>query len=98
MFPDVAATAWEQARPMSRYLLHHRHEPHECGVVFAAFKGHVSPLRRQPTPATCAFSGQGIHAIWWTVDAASAEDALGLLPFYVAERTTATAISEVQIP
>jgi hypothetical protein len=26
---------------MTRYLLHRRHEPEECGVVFASFKGHV---------------------------------------------------------
>ena len=32
-----------QARPMSRYLLHHSHEPHECGVVFASFRGHAEP-------------------------------------------------------
>ena len=83
---------------MSRYLLHHRHEPHECGVVFAAFKGHDSPLRGQPTPASCASNGRAVHAIWWTVDAATAEDALRLLPFYVAKRTTATAISDVEIP
>ena len=40
----------------------------ECGVVFAAFKGHQSPLRHQPTLASCRSGG---HAIWWTVDAAS---------------------------
>jgi hypothetical protein len=80
---------------MCRYLLHHRHEAHECGVVFAAFKGHESPLRRQPTLASCLSGG---HAIWWTVDAATAQDALRLLPFYVAERTTASAVSEVEIP
>ena len=83
---------------MTCYLLHHRHEPHECGVVFAAFKGHDSPLRGQPTPASCASNGHAVHAIWWTVDAATAEEALRLLPFYVAERTTATAISDVEIP
>jgi hypothetical protein len=70
----------------------------ECGVVFAAFKGHDSPLRGQPTPASCASNGRAVHAIWWTVDAATAEDALRLLPFYVAERTSATAISDVEIP
>ena len=80
---------------MSRYLLHHRHEPHECGVVFASFKGHASPLRHQPTLASCRSGG---HAIWWTVDAATAKDALLLLPSYVAERTTATNVSEVDIP
>jgi hypothetical protein len=80
---------------MARYLLHHRHEPEECGVVFTSFKGHDSPLRRQPTLASCHTGG---HAIWWTVEAGSEEDALALLPFYVAERTTITRVSEVQIP
>jgi hypothetical protein len=80
---------------MSRYLLHHRHAPRECGAVFASFKGHDSPLRRQPTLASCRSGG---HAIWWTVEAASEEAALALLPLYVAERTTATSVSEVKIP
>lgn len=84
-----------QARFMARYLLHHRHEPHECGVVFVSFKGHDSPLRHQPTVASCRTGG---HAIWWTVDSASESEALGLLPPYVAERTTATRVSEVEIP
>jgi hypothetical protein len=80
---------------MSRYLLHHRHEPHECAVVFASFKGHESPLRRKPTLGSCRSGG---HGIWWTVEAASEEDALALLPFYVAERTTATTVRAVEIP
>ena len=80
---------------MHRYLLHHRNEPHECGVVFASFRGHRSPLRHQSTLATCRSGG---HEIWWTVEAATETDALGQLPFYVAERTTATAISDVEIP
>jgi len=80
---------------MTRYLLHHQHESHECGVVFASFRGHKSPLRHQPTFASCRSGG---HEIWWTVDAATEEDALGLLPFFVAERTTATRVSEVEIP
>jgi hypothetical protein len=80
---------------MPSYLLQHSHQPRECGVVFAAFKGHESPLRHQATLASC---GSGGHAIWWTVEAATEDDALALLPFYVAERTTATRVSEVQIP
>jgi hypothetical protein len=80
---------------MSRYLLHHRYDPHECGVVFAAFKGHDSPLRHQATLASCR---SGRHEIWWTVDTASETDALALLPGYVAERTTATRVDEVEIP
>jgi hypothetical protein len=80
---------------MFRFLLHHRHEPHECGVVFASFRGHESPLRRMSTLASCLSGG---HAIWWTVEAGSEDDALGLLPFYVAKRTTPIRVSEVAIP
>jgi hypothetical protein len=80
---------------MPRYLLHHLHEPEECGVVFASFRGHRSPLRRQPTLASCRSGG---HAIWWTVEAATEQDALALVPAYVAERTTVASVCEVQIP
>jgi hypothetical protein len=47
------------------------------------------------TLASCRSGG---HAIWWTVDAASEKEALEVLPFYVAERTVITRVSEVQIP
>jgi hypothetical protein len=80
---------------MSRYLLEHRHEARECGVVFAAFKGHDSPLRHRPTLASCRSGG---HAIWWAVEAESEEEALRQLPRYVAERTTVSRVSEVRIP
>jgi hypothetical protein len=80
---------------MSRYLLEHRHQPQECGVAFASFKGHRSPLRRRPTVASCRSGG---HTIWWTVEAESEDDALRLLPYYVATRTTVTRVSEVEIP
>jgi hypothetical protein len=45
--------------------------------------------------ASCRSGG---HEIWWTVDAESEEDAIGLLPFFVARRTTITRVSEVEIP
>jgi hypothetical protein len=80
---------------MSRYVLQHKHTAQECGVVFASFKGHDSPLRHRPTLSSCRSGG---HAIWWTVDAASEEDALRLLPRYVAKRTAIATVSEVQIP
>jgi hypothetical protein len=80
---------------MFRYLLHHQHEAQECGVAFAAFKGGKSTLRRQQTLASCAFGG---HAIWWLVEAPSEQHALELLPFYLAQRTTATRVSPVEIP
>jgi hypothetical protein len=80
---------------MAQYLLQHHHAPHECGVVFASFRGHESPLRHRSTLASCRSGG---HAIWWTVEAATEHAALGLLPTYVADRTTATSVSEVDIP
>ncbi len=80
---------------MSRYVLEHHHEPSECGVVFASFKGHPSPLRHRLTLASCRSGG---HEIWWTVEAETEQEALALLPSYVAERTTVTRVSEVEIP
>ena len=80
---------------MARYLLEHRHAPHECGVVFAAFKGHESPLRHRPTLVSCRSGG---HAIWWTVEAETEEEALRLLPSYVAARTAVSRVNEVEIP
>jgi len=80
---------------MPRYLLDHRHTAPECAVVFASWRGVTSPLRHHPAVASCAHGG---HAIWWQVEAATADEALGQVPAYVAERTTATEISEVQIP
>jgi hypothetical protein len=80
---------------MPSFLIQHRHEPPECGVVFAAFKGYDSPLRHRATLASCAFGG---HAIWWSVEAASELAALALLPTYVAARATAIRVKEVEIP
>jgi hypothetical protein len=80
---------------MPRFLLQHRHEPSECGVAYAAWKGFESPLRRSATLASCL---EGGHAIWWEVEAVGGEEALALLPPYVARRTTVLPVSEVVIP
>jgi hypothetical protein len=80
---------------MPCYFLHHHHEPTECGPAFAAWKGFDSPLRRHVTFGSCLLGG---HSIWWTVEAATKDDALALLPSFVAERTTLTPVSEVAIP
>lgn len=80
---------------MSQFLIHHRHQPHDCGVVFASFAGFDSPLRHRTALASCSGGG---HAIWWSVEAVSEAEALGLLPFYVAERATATRVEEIEIP
>jgi hypothetical protein len=80
---------------MKRFLLHNRHKPDECGVTFAAFKGHPSPLRRHETASSCLTGG---HELWWLVEADTADAALALLPRYVAERSTAIPIRTVLIP
>ena len=53
---------------VASFLLHHRHDADKCGVAFAAFKGHPSPLRQNATFASCACGG---HEIWWVVEAGS---------------------------
>ena len=80
---------------MRSYLIHHRHQPHQCGVAFASFRGHASSLRHRAALASCAFGG---HAIWWIVHASSEEDALGHLPFFVAQRASVTEVRETEIP
>ena len=80
---------------MPQYLLHHKHHPSECSVAFACFKGHSSPLRHKTTFASCLYGG---HAIWWLINASGPDDALDLLPFFVAQRSTAVEVREVQIP
>jgi hypothetical protein len=80
---------------VSLFLLHHRHEPRECPIVFAAWTGFASPLRGQETLGSCFF---GDHQIWWEVEARSAGEALDHLPWYVAERTTAIRVGEVAVP
>ena len=80
---------------MPRYLLHHQHEPRECGAAYASFKGIGSPVRHRPALTSCVSGG---HAIWWSVEAASEEDALALLPFFVAQRSTAIRVTDVEIP
>lgn len=80
---------------MPRFVLHHRHERVDCGVVFTAFRGFASPLRHTSALASCPCGG---HEIWWTVTAEDEAAALRLLPHYVAERATATRVEQVDIP
>lgn len=92
MFRD-AQDARLRAMPM--FLLHHQHTAAECAAAFAAWQGFDSPLRRHPASSTCLGGG---HALWWRVEAPSREAALALLPSYVARRTDAIAVRDVQIP
>jgi hypothetical protein len=80
---------------MPSYLLWHRHEPVECRVAFAAWRGFVSPLRHRPALASCLTGG---HTVCWTVQAASQDEARHLLPAFVAERTDVQEVREITIP
>jgi hypothetical protein len=80
---------------MPAFLLDHRHEPYECAAAFAAWQGFDSPLRHRIAPSTCLAGG---HAVWWRVEAADLAGALALLPRFVADRTTAIEVRDIEIP
>ena len=80
---------------MALFLLRRRHAAPECDAAFAAWQGFPSPLRRRPAASICLAGG---HEVWWRVEAADRLAALALLPPYVATRTRAIAVRDVQIP
>jgi hypothetical protein len=80
---------------MPTFLLHHRHSAAECAAAFAAWHGFRSPLRRHTAPSSCLLGG---HGVYWRVEAASAADALALLPDFVAHRTQPIQVRDVEIP
>ena len=80
---------------MPTFVLAHRHEPAECAIAIAAWKGFASPLRGGRPLGSCARGG---HRLWWTVKAPDEAAALALLPHYVAERTAAEEVAEVPLP
>lgn len=81
---------------MARFLLCNSHVSSECPVVYAAWKGFESPLRRSHAQASCSKGPK--HRIWWEIEAADEREALATLPPYVAERTEAFEVGEVPIP
>lgn len=83
------------SRHMATFRLRHRHTARECPAAFAAWRGFRSPLRHHPTAGSCQLGG---HELWWDVQAGSAEEALHLLPPFLAERTEVIPLSQVQIP
>jgi hypothetical protein len=84
-----------EAGVVPKFVLTHTHQPTECAVAVAAWKGFSSPLRHSRPLGSCANGG---HCVWWTVDAADEAEALGLLPDYVARRTVAAEVREVPLP
>jgi hypothetical protein len=83
-----------------QFVLSHRHAPTDCGVAFAAWRGFDSPLRHQSALASCTSDGldDGEHLLIWTVDADDPQQALALLPPWLAERAEVRRVGEVAIP
>ena len=80
---------------MALYVLQHRHEAAECAAAFAAWNGFDSPLRAGSAWCSCPTGG---HRVWFLVEAADGDTALGQLPRYLTERTEAIRVAEVRIP
>ncbi len=80
---------------MATFVLCHRHEPSECRIAFAAWRGFASPLRVEPALSSCTVGG---HQLWWVVEAADVAGALAMLPTYVATRTSAAEVVHQQLP
>ena len=80
---------------MVNFLLTHRHEPHECAHVVAAWGDFAGPLCSRLPRGCCAAGG---HRLWWTVKALDERGALSLLPAYVAQRTIAGEIRSTPYP
>jgi hypothetical protein len=80
---------------MPRFLLHHTHDAGDCHAAFAAWQGFESPLRGGTVSSTCLAGG---HDVWWELEAGDAGAALALLPPFVARRTDAIPVRDVQIP
>lgn len=75
-----------------------RRPPQAALAAFLVHSLSYAGLNSLPRPRGGVACRSGGHAIWWSVEAASEEDALRLLPAYVAARTTATRVSKVKIP
>jgi len=81
--------------PVPRFMLTHAHSADQCRVAAAAWKGFSSPLRHGRTVGSCASGG---HRLWWMIEAPDVAGALAQLPPYLASRTTAEEVREVEIP
>jgi hypothetical protein len=95
-FPPYRATGGlSDDHGVAAFVLTHRHAPDECAAAFAAWKGYDSHLRHTVAEVSCMDGG---HHAWWHVEAASPDDALRLLPPFVASRTEVQAVRVVEIP
>jgi hypothetical protein len=80
---------------VATYILTHHHTAQQCGAMFAAWRGFVSPLRHRDALCSCP---QGGHALWWLVEAPDEAAALGQLPECVSRQTEVTSVCSYPIP
>jgi hypothetical protein len=90
-----AAARRHRMAAMPLFVLHHTHDASDCETAFAAWNGFDSPLRHRPVASTCLAGG---HCLLWRVRAPSLEAAVAMLPAFVAARTEAVEVREVEIP
>jgi hypothetical protein len=94
--PRIPPTrAIDDRAAVASFVLWHRHSAEECGPAYAAWKGFASPLRHQPVLASCAHGG---HRLLWTVEAGGPDEALQLLPEFVAARTEVIEVRQTAVP
>ena len=91
--PAMRAEATGRSRGL--YLLVNEHSEAECSATFAAWRGFESALRRAVPVSGCTWND---HRIWWRVEAGAAEEALCMLPSFVARRTVAVRVFETPLP
>jgi hypothetical protein len=80
---------------MPTFLLTHHHTAAQCGQMFAAWRGFVSPLRHHDALSSCPHGG---HGLWWLVEAPDEAAALAQLPECVSRQTEVTSVRPFPIP
>jgi hypothetical protein len=80
---------------MRLFLVEHQHQPAECAIAVAAWKGLDSPLRGGSVISSCANGG---HRAWFVIHAESETAALDQLPRYLADRAVTHAVEEMRVP
>ena len=93
--PMSAPTGDGHVVGVPQFVIHHRHSADDCGAVFASFRGsqpvaHADGARVVPRRWATRSGGRSRQ---WTTTAA-----LGLLPFFVAARSTATPVERSASP
>src|SRR5688500_17006319 len=81
---DRTARVAAETRSPGLYLVVNHHSEAECAATIAAWRRFESALRRSVPISGCS---RNDHRIWWRVDTRNQDEALAMLPSFVASRT-----------